>query len=302
MQITYDDLKTFIAVVDTGSYSKAAQQLGVTRTTISRRIAKLEEITENRLVLVNTYNFKITDFGVQFYDLVVEKVKSFDSVIHGISEKYGLSKEVSGSLRVQLPPMLSMYHISPKIPRFLQNNPNLNLAIFYTKDFEVDLFKHELDIAVVNNMPSKQDQKVQKFFSYNCGLFCTHEYKKNYGIPETIEELSEHLVVGHTKENYKLEKSVILTNTISDQQIEVEMPHRLMANSENNVLPFLYSNEAIVPLLMHNDVCAESENLIRVLPNWIIKDFLNFYILINPFSNELNVGAFIKFIKECLPR
>ena len=56
----------------------------------------------------------------------------------GISNKFNVSKEISGELRVQLPPMLSMHHISPKLPIFLKNNPKINLAVFYSKDFEVD--------------------------------------------------------------------------------------------------------------------------------------------------------------------
>lgn len=302
MQISYDDLKTFIAVVDTGSYSKAAQLLGITRTTIARRISKLEELTGDRLVIINTYKFKITESGTQFYNLVVEKFKSFDVTMDEISQRYSCNKEVAGDLRVQLPPMLAMYKISPKIPRFLHDNPKLNLAIFYSKDFEVDLVKNELDVAVVNHLPSKPDQKVKKIFSYSLGLFCTAEYKKNYGVPESIDELREHLIVGHTKENYKLEKYVVLTDKDNNKQIKVAMPRRLMGNSENNTLSFLYSNEAIVPLFIPNDEYTQSRNLIRVLPNWIIKDFHNYYMLTNQFSNELNVRVFTKFIQDCLSK
>jgi DNA-binding transcriptional LysR family regulator len=300
MQIIYDDLKTFITVVDFGSYSNAAKHLGITRTTISRRIAKLEDITENKLLIINTYNFKITNFGQELYNSIVDEVKSFDVFIDSLTRKLNANKEISGDLRVQLPPMLSMHHISSKLPAFLKNNPKINLAVFYSKDFEVDIIKHELDLAVVNHIPSKQDQKVRKIFSYDIGLFCTTEYQEQYGIPESIEELQEHLILGYARENYKLEKLVTLTNIIENRQIKFEMPNRLMGNSEVNTIALLNSNEAIVPLILYKDMNKYNPRIVRVLPDWIIKDFLTYYILINPFSNETNVKAFYNFIQECL--
>lgn len=300
MQITYDDLKTFITVVNSGSYSHAAKNLGITRTTIARKISKLEEITENKLLIVNTYNFKLTTFGQEFYDSVVDKVKSFDVFIDDLSNKFNVSKEVSGDLRVQLPPMLSMHHISPKLPIFLKNNPKINLAVFYSKDFEVDIIKYDLDLAVVNHIPSKQDQKIKKIFSYNIGLFCTKEYQKNNGIPETVEELREHLILGHCRENYKLEKFVTLTNTVDNKKINIEMPNRLMGNSEVNTIALLNSNEAIVPLLLYNTMHSDNPDIVRVLPDWRIKDFMTYYILINPFSNKVNIKAFYNFLQDCL--
>lgn len=300
MQITYEDLKTFITVVNSGSYSNAAKELGITRTTISRRIAKLEEITENRLLIINTYNFKVTTFGQELYDSVVDKVKSFDTFIENLDNKFNTRKDVAGNLRVQLPPMLSMYHISPKLPIFLKNNPKINLAVFYSKDFEVDIIKHELDLAVVNHIPSKQDQKIKKIFSHSIGLFCTKEYQKTYGIPEHVEELQEHLILGHTRENYKLEKFVTFTNVVDDTTTKIEMPNKLMGNSEVNTIALLNSNEVIVPLLLNHTIHIDNPHIVRVLPDWIIKDFMTYYLIINPFSDKTNVNAFYKFLQDCL--
>lgn len=300
MQITYEDLKTFIVVVQSGSYSKAAQVLSTSRTTIARRINRIEQITANRVVIVNSYHFMITEFGLQFYDSIVNKINSFDQVINEVNARYSHNHEIAGDLRVALPPVLSAYYISAKIPTFLRKYPKLNLAVFYSKNFETDPVRHEIDLMVVNHIPSKQDQKIQKIFSFDVGLFCTRKYQEKYGIPQTLSELNQHIIVGHTREDYKLEKTIKLTNNLNNKIIEVDMPNRLMANSEHNILCFMHSGEAIIPLIMRNEFCLEKDDLVRVLPDYTVKDFLTYYLITNPFSNQLNVQTFATFIKECL--
>ena len=91
-----------------------------------------------------------------------------------------------------------------------------------------------------------------------------------------------------------------LTNTVDNKKINIEMPNRLMGNSEVNTIALLNSNEAIVPLLLYNTMHSDNPDIVRVLPDWRIKDFMTYYILINPFSNKVNIKTFYNFLQECL--
>ena len=298
MDITYEDIKFFITAVETQSYSKAALVLSTTRTTVSRKITRLEQLLGAKLILVNTYSFKVTDFGLQFYDSVVDSVLKFDSSMQEIKSKFQVQQEPEGVLRVLLPPILSMYYISPKIPEFVMKYPKLELVIFYSKDFETDPVKHELDLMLINHLPSKQDQKVKKVFSVEYGFFCTKKYQEEYGIPETLDELDEHVIMGHAQENYKLEHSIAIVNSKTGVSSYISMPKRLMSNSENNSLCFLKSNKVIIALMMKNDICLEQLDLVRVLPDYYFKEYVNYYIVKNSLNNNPNVNLFISFIEE----
>ncbi|MGE0098102.1 MAG: LysR family transcriptional regulator [Hydrogenophaga sp.] len=139
-----DLLQTFVRIVEAGSLSGAAAQMGTTQPTVSRRLQALERSLGLRLLQRSTRGMRLTDDGERCFErakALLEGWESFESELRGVGE------EVQGNLRVLAPHALGQEHFVRPLTEFLQRNPRVNVD-WLLRDDERDLIGEGIDCAL----------------------------------------------------------------------------------------------------------------------------------------------------------
>lgn len=137
-------IRTFLLVVETGSFSSAARRKNIAASSIARQINVLEESLSVRLLNRTTRAQSLTEAGRVYYDRMSDLVRSIDNVNSIVSS---FQSDVKGLLRVQLRTSAAMEVIVPELPKFLLEYPDLSIDV-QLNDERVDLVKNHIDVAV----------------------------------------------------------------------------------------------------------------------------------------------------------
>jgi DNA-binding transcriptional LysR family regulator len=153
-----NDLYVFSQVVEHNGFTGAAKALGVARSSICRRISALEDRLGIRLVQRTTRHFTVTELGKEFYGHCVRMVAEANAAYERIACARAAP---SGVIRISCPPIIGQLVIGPLIPRFIEKNPQVRIAMEAT-DRRVDI-EENFDLCVrVRQVPSEDSGLVMR--------------------------------------------------------------------------------------------------------------------------------------------
>lgn len=137
-------LQSFVAVVESGSFSKAAEQLGASTAAISRRVSGLEQQLGLQLLRRTTRRIDLTEAGQQFYGDVVNVFLLLGEAEERVRAG---TERVSGLMRVAAPMSFGIQKLAPVLPLFMQRHPDLKVQLLL-EDRYTDLVAEGIDVAV----------------------------------------------------------------------------------------------------------------------------------------------------------
>lgn len=138
-----EDLRTFVEVADDGGVSPAARRLGLSKSIISRGIARLESELGVQLLARNTRGTALTEAGTAFREYAAKTVADTDHAREAISPE----GELRGRLRVSAPLTFGPRHFAPVLAEMARRHPRLHIQTCYTDRF-VDLVAEGFDCAI----------------------------------------------------------------------------------------------------------------------------------------------------------
>jgi len=190
----FDEMRTFAAVVDAGSFVRAAEALQVSKTAVSRLVADLEARLGVRLLHRTTRRLSLTAEGELFHARCRELLAGVDEaeaeVTAGASEAVGL-------LRLNVPVSFGLLHLAPLWPAFLQQHPRVTLDVTLS-DRIVDLVDEGYDLAVrIARLPASTLVS-RKLSATRLVLCASPEYLRRHGGPSHPEEIAQHTVFTYT--------------------------------------------------------------------------------------------------------
>ena len=144
MKADKDNIATFVEVIRRNSLAAAARHLGVPKSTVSRRLARLEEQLDTKLVHRDARRVTPTPEGSRFYDSVVDAIDVLDTAVATIEES---TTEPRGTIRITAPSDLGRMLLLHELVRFLERYPDISLDLVFTNRF-VDLVQERVDVAV----------------------------------------------------------------------------------------------------------------------------------------------------------
>jgi len=139
-----DNIATFVEVVRRNSLAAAARHLSVPKSTVSRRLARLEEQLDTKLVHRDARRVTPTPEGSRFYESVVDAIDVLDTAVASIEES---TTQPRGTIRVTAPSDLGRLILLRELVRFLERYPDISLDLVLTNRF-VDLVQERVDLAV----------------------------------------------------------------------------------------------------------------------------------------------------------
>lgn len=180
-------IRTFIDVVENGSFSAAARKQDVSISSIARRVAALEEDLGVRLLNRNTRNLSVTEAGELYYRQSREAVRGLDAAR---VEATSFQEDIKGMLRVSLRISVGVM-VLPKLERFLEEHPDLSIELSLT-DERLDLLQNNIDVAVWFG-PLDDSELIARHLSAGHRLLCASpDYIAKHGKPKRPEDLANH--------------------------------------------------------------------------------------------------------------
>ncbi|QFT33779.1 LysR family transcriptional regulator [Roseibium porphyridii] len=191
------DMEIFARVVSAGSMSAAGREMNLSPAVVSKRIRRLEEKLGTRLLQRTTRQIAMTEAGQGFYERVVAIIASVEEAESFVSRG---SARARGSLKVAVPTSFGRLHIAPHLGNFLTANPDLTVNLDLSDDF-VDIVGDGYDLAIRIAELSDSSLVARKLSPVHRVLCASPSYIARYGMPETIEDLSEHVTLAATNQD-----------------------------------------------------------------------------------------------------
>jgi DNA-binding transcriptional LysR family regulator len=154
----FDSLKIFCDLVDTESFTKAAQINQVTQSAVSQQVGMLENKFKTLLVERSKKNFRLTPEGQVFYDGSKKILQIHDALQNKLQE---IQNIVSGDIRVATVYSIGLHDLPPYVKRFMQDHPTVNIHVEYRRANQVyeDVIGNIVDLGLVAYPPP--DPKLQ---------------------------------------------------------------------------------------------------------------------------------------------
>lgn len=181
-------MATFVRVVELGSLSAAARELGLTQPAVSQQIAGLERHLRTRLLNRNTRKLTLTASGETY---LARARQILDEVGEVEDDLLSLSSELKGSLRVQAPSGLGQRYFAPLIVEFHRQHSGLTVELVLD-DHVADLIEEGVDVAFRLGTLASASLVARKLGSVSRILVASPGYVATHGNPATPDELARH--------------------------------------------------------------------------------------------------------------
>jgi DNA-binding transcriptional LysR family regulator len=179
------------AVVEAGSFARAAETIGLSPSGVSRAIGRLEARIGVRLVHRTTRSVTLTDEGERFYAQVGPLLSGIEEAATTVT---GDARAVRGRLRVNVHPLFSHLVLAPRIASFMSRYPDLDVELL-ARDELGDLSGEGIDVAVRFGESASSSLVARKLLETRVLTVATPDYIKQHGRPKTPQELLDHICI-----------------------------------------------------------------------------------------------------------
>lgn len=262
-QLNPNDLMIYARVADAGSFSKAAERLGLPKSTVSRRVALLEEQLGERLIVRSTRRSTFTEFGLQLLEHARQIASEVDAVAALSAHRQVLP---TGRLRVSMPSEVATLLLEDMLAAFATMHPAVSLEMDLSPR-RVDLLAEGFDVALrFGDLPDDATLAARKLATLSNGLYASPGYLAEHGDPTTPQDLTRHKGVLLLRSN---NEPITWKLIHGDAQWEGAPPSTLAANSPELLMRMAMRGCGIVAVPdKFAAPLVKSGKLRRVLPAW----------------------------------
>ncbi len=178
----------FIQVVKSHSFSKAADQLGMTKSKVSKAITQLEAELGTKLLFRTTRKINLTEAGKRYYEQAEQGLHFIENAAFSATE---LRHQPKGQLKISAPMSFGQLHIAPLIPGFLKRYPEVSIDLVLS-DEKLDLIENGFDLAIRAGKLPDSSLVARKLSPLKSALCASPAYLKTHGHPRTPADLKRH--------------------------------------------------------------------------------------------------------------
>lgn len=196
----WDKLRIFHAAAAAGSFTHAADTLGLSQSAVSRQVSSLEQDLKVPLFHRHARGLVLTEQGELLYHTAQDVLMKLESAKVKLTD----SKErPNGELKVTTTVGLGTAWLAPRLGEFLDIYPDIQIKMILT-DEELDLSMREADVGIRVRQPVQPDLIQRKLFQIKFHAFASSDYLKRHGTPKSASELDGHriLAFGGRAPNY----------------------------------------------------------------------------------------------------
>lgn len=192
------DLQTFVEVADAGGISPAARRLGVSKSIVSRRLARLEDELGIQLLARTTRGAALTEAGTTFRDHAARVSAEIDIARETIFP----DGELRGRLRIAMPLSFGPTHFAPVLAEMAKRHPQLQVNAVYSDRF-VDLIGEGFDCAIRVGYLQDSNMIAKRIAPIYGKLVANPTYVATHGAPETPDDIAHHQALMQGTESWQ---------------------------------------------------------------------------------------------------
>ena len=194
----------FVTVVECGSYTKAAELLGVPKSTLSRNIQALEADIDLRLLNRSTRKLSLTKAGEHYYKNclpIIQELKKAQAQI------LDYQQDIQGELKITTPNEVGTSFLAKILPEFIERHPKIKLEIDFSTENH-DLIKEGFDLAIrIGQQLEDSSYIAKRIATPKLGLFASPSYLESHTGIHSLEDLDhhQHILISLTKGLLRIE-------------------------------------------------------------------------------------------------
>jgi DNA-binding transcriptional LysR family regulator len=183
-----DAMEMFVRIVETGSFSSVARELGTTQPTISKQLTALESHLKTRLLNRSTRKLSLTESGQAYYERckrIIDDVREAESTLGR------LQGSISGHLHVDTSIAMGQMFLTPLVLKFQRQYPELSVELTLNDRF-IDIVEEGVDVAIRIGRLGESNVVARKIGATRRVTIATPDYLKQHGRPTHPQDLTHH--------------------------------------------------------------------------------------------------------------
>jgi len=183
-----DAMEMFVRIVETGSFSSVARELGTTQPTISKQLTALESHLKTRLLNRSTRKLSLTESGQAYYERckrIIDDVREAESTLGR------LQGSISGHLHIDTSIAMGQMFLTPLVLKFQRQYPELSVELTLNDRF-IDIVEEGVDVAIRIGRLGESNVVARKIGATRRVTIATPDYLKQHGRPRHPEDLTHH--------------------------------------------------------------------------------------------------------------
>ncbi|MHC8406963.1 LysR family transcriptional regulator [Pseudomonas sp. TMB3-21] len=293
----FDAMQAFARVVETGSFTKAADTLHMSKTSVTQLVQQLEARLRVKLLNRTTRKVNVTADGAAFYERAVKLLADLDDAETGLSAAAALPR---GRLRVDVPSPFARMILMPALPDFHARYPDIQIDMGVS-DRIVDLIRENVDCVVRGGELTDQSLMARRIGDLQLGVFAAPGYLQRLGTPmhpQALED-SAHRIVGYLWA--RTGKALPYAMRRGDESVHVNGRYVLAVDDGNAYLAAGLAGMGVLwlPDYMSRAHVARGE-LVPLFEDWRL-DPMPMYVAFPPNRHiSLKLRVFIDWIAELM--
>ncbi|VTU09639.1 putative HTH-type transcriptional regulator [Actinobacillus porcinus] len=283
-------MNIFLTVVETGSFTTTADRLDLSRPMVTRAVALVEEWFNARLLQRTTRRVSLTSAGERAVTHCQKMVDLAAEIEQDILAQQG---ELQGSLRIASNSSFGSTHLLLAIKDFLQRHPKLNIQ-FQLSDQSVNLIDERIDLAIRFTNQPDPNLIARPLATCHSLLVASPEYLAQKGVPQTPQDLAEHIYLAHANINRKEWKFYQ-----NEREISLELTSQFTTNDTGALLNLTLAGGgiAMLPKYLLNEHLA-SQQLVPILTDWQLPTYQIYALYSSRHKLPLTIRTLVDFLVE----
>ncbi|EQA5671896.1 DNA-binding transcriptional regulator YafC [Cronobacter malonaticus] len=195
MKASSDELIIFVAVVESGSFSRAAEQLNLANSAVSRAVKKLEMKLGVSLLNRTTRQLSLTEEGERYFRRIQQVLQEMAAAE---TELMDSRQTPRGLLRIDAATPVILHLLMPMIKPFRERYPDVTLSLVSSETF-INLIERKVDVAIRAGTLTDSSLRARPLFTSYRKIVASPDYLERYGVPATICDLKDHVCLGFTE-------------------------------------------------------------------------------------------------------
>ena len=287
--LDWDKLRIFHTAAESGSFTHAAEKLGMSQSAVSRQISALEEDLSLKLFIRHARGLVLTEVGEQLFRTAHRMHWELQQVETQMSDSQDVP---TGPLLVTTTVGLGSTWLSSRIHEFLLLYPDIQIEI-KLNDAELDLAMREADVAIRLHRPNQSEMIQRKLFTVHNHFYASKEYLAAHGEPKSVEEIDNHRIItfGEPVPSYLGDINYL------ERLGRPDSSPRRSSMKVNAIYGEMQAAVAGIGIAMLPDYVTEGQDkLQRVLTGIELPAYEAYFVYPPALKNSKRVGVFLDFI------
>ncbi|MCE1239673.1 MAG: LysR family transcriptional regulator [Azonexaceae bacterium] len=259
----FQAMKVYLAVVDARSFSRAADNLGLPRATVTTTIQGLENLLRVRLLNRTTRSVSLTPDGAAYYERCARLLGDLEEMEAAFRD---VAQRPQGRLRIDVPTIIGRLILIPKLCEFRQRYPDIDLVIGMS-DRPVDLVQEAVDCVIRGGELIDSTLVARRIGSINFVTCGAPAYFERCGTPQTLEDLDAHQAVHYF--SARTGRIIDWDHVVDGQLQHVKVPGSIAVNDAEAYMALALQGFGLVQAARFMALpYLERGELVEILPQW----------------------------------